>query len=218
MKVNYFLGVAAFLCLALTSCDSDNDNQVQTELNRLDNYLDSVKTAAPVYSAAKWDEIQKEYNETIVKVQEGGKELSTAANAKLEEVKTEYNKLKEKYNTYIREEEAKNDYKRNLRKSLFGEQLVGDDLQFEFVNANNALSVYERFVDNVKKNKEEYTREDWDEIKVLYEALDTRKNEIEKDLKSSDNLKIARKKVEFAGVKAIRRPLSKVKENEDAKQ
>jgi hypothetical protein len=40
----------------------------------------------------------------------------------------------------------------------------------------------------------EYTREDWDEIKVLYEALDTRKNTVEKDLASSDNMKIAGKK------------------------
>ena len=133
MKVNYLLSVAASLCVMTSSCSSDSDNEIQSDLNRLDNYLDSVKTAAPVYTAQKWDEIQKEYNETIVKVQAEGKELSTSANAKLEEVKTEYNNLKEKYNTYIREEEAKNDYKRNIRKSLFGDQLVGDDLQFNFV-------------------------------------------------------------------------------------
>ena len=55
------------------------------------------------------------------------------------------------------------------------------------------LSVYDRFVNTVKENREKYSSEDWDEIKTLYEALDTRKNEIEKDLQgSNDNLKIAK--------------------------
>jgi hypothetical protein len=70
----------------------------------------------------------------------------------------------------------------------------------------------------VKKNQNSYSREDWDEIKVLYEALDTRKNEIEKDLPSSDNLKIAKLKVQFAAIKSVKRPLSKVEENEEAKK
>ncbi len=217
MKFNYLLGVVASFCILTTACNS-NDKQVQADLERLDNYLDSIKKDAPAYSAQTWNEIEKEYNTTVEKVQEKSTELSAEANTKLEEVRAEYNALKEKYNTYVREEKAKNDYKVKIRKSLFGDQLVGDDMDFNFVTGKNALSVYERFVNNVKDNKDEYSREDWDEIKVLYEALDTRKNEIEKDLSSSDNLKIARKKIEFAAIKSIRRPLAKVKENEEAKQ
>lgn len=62
-----------------------------------------------------------------------------------------------------------------------------------------------------------YTREDWDEIKVLYEALDTRKNEVEKDLSGSDNLKIAGLKVKFAAIKATHRAGTKGTENQDSK-
>ena len=67
-------------------------------------------------------------------------------------------------------------------------------------------------------NKDNYTREDWDEIKVLYEALDTRKNAVEKDLSGSDNLKIAGLKVRFASIKATHRGGTKGAENEAAKQ
>src|SRR5688500_9304707 len=98
MKINYLLGMLASLCVVATSCSSDNDKEIQADLNVLDTYLDKDKSEDPVYTAQKWDEIQEEYNETIVKVQEGGKELSNTATAKLEEVKTEYNNLKEKYN------------------------------------------------------------------------------------------------------------------------
>jgi hypothetical protein len=48
------------------------------------------------------------------------------------------------------------------------------------VNATNILGVYDQFVNTVKDNKDNYSREDWDEIKLMYEALDSRKNTVEK--------------------------------------
>ncbi len=70
----------------------------------------------------------------------------------------------------------------------------------------------------VADNKSTYSREDWDEINVLYEALDTRKNAVEKDLKSADNMKIAGLKIRFASIAATHRGGTKVKENAEAKQ
>ncbi len=104
-----------------------------------------------------------------------------------------------------------------LRNRLFGEGVVGKDLRFGFVNSGNAKSVYEKFVNGVADNKDAYTREDWDEIKVLYEALDNRKNAIETEMSTSDNLAIARMKIRFASIKSWNRPGTKVDENQMAK-
>ena len=50
----------------------------------------------------------------------------------------------------------------------------------------------------INSKKSEW-REDWDEIKLLYEALDSRKNTVEKQgLTSKDNMKIAGLKLKFA--------------------
>ena len=69
------------------------------------------------------------------------------------------------------------------------------------------------------ENKNKYTREDWDEVKVLYEALDTRKNVVEKEgLKSADNLNIAKQKVRYSAIKSTHRGVSKIAENTEAKQ
>jgi hypothetical protein len=64
---------------------------------------------------------------------------------------------------------------------LFGEGKIGDDMNFDWVNATNILGVYDQFVNTVKDNKDNYSREDWDEIKLMYEALDSRKNTVEKE-------------------------------------
>jgi uncharacterized alpha-E superfamily protein len=221
MKISNLVAATVIVCFGFTACDSNDDNEIERDLSRLDNYLDSVKSIKPVYSEDGWATIKTEYNRTIDKVQVAGKELSSDANRKLEEVKAEYNKLKDEYEVHIRDKKddaTPGDYKVTLRRSLFGEEQVGSDMQFNWVTGKNALSVYDRFVNTVKENRDKYSREDWDEIKTLYEALDTRKNEIEKDLPSSDNLKIAKLKVQFAGLKAVRRPASKIGENEDAKE
>jgi hypothetical protein len=104
-----------------------------------------------------------------------------------------------------------------LRNRLFGEGVIGEDMSFNFMNASNAVATYENFERVVSENKDSYSREDWDEIKVLYEAMDTRKNEIEKDLTMKQNNQIAAAKIKFSTIKAINRPLSKMRENSDAK-
>lgn len=203
------------------SCGSDADKAAERELTQLGNYLDSVKAAAPVYTEDGWDKIKTEYNNTISKVENAGEKLSDDANKKLEAAKVDYNKMKEDYTVHIREAKEKEEatsYKHKLRAQLFGDEKIGADMQFAFMTAKNALPVYDRFVSTVKDNQNKYSREDWDEIKVLYEALDTRKNEIEKDLATADNMKIAKLKVQFATINAVKRPLSKIDENDASKQ
>ncbi|ULQ52665.1 DUF6565 domain-containing protein [Flavihumibacter fluvii] len=208
-------------CAIITSCGSQADKTADRELTQLGEYFDSIKVATPVYTEDNWDKIKTEYNNTIARVETAGEKLSDDVNKKLETTKADYNSLKDDYETHISEAKAKEeakDFKMKLRTALFGDYKIGSDMQFNFVTANNALPVYDRFVSTVKENQNNYSREDWDEIKVLYEALDTRKNEIEKDLASSDNLKIAKLKVKFASINAVKRPLAKVSENDDAKQ
>jgi hypothetical protein len=47
-------------------------------------------------------------------------------------------------------------------------------MNFDWVNKDNIHNVYQ-FVHTVEDNKDTYSREDWDEVKLMYEALDSRK-------------------------------------------
>ena len=89
MKISNLLAATAIVCFGFTACDSNHDNEIERDLSRLDSYLDSVKSVTPVYSEEGWATIKTEYNRTIDKIQVGGKELSSDANKKLEEVKAE---------------------------------------------------------------------------------------------------------------------------------
>ena len=128
----------------------------------------------------------------------------------------------EKYEMYKASylaQQPKTATKSPLRTALFGSSDIGDDMAFTWVNKDNILKVYDQFTSTVTKNKETYSREDWDEIKLLYEALDTRKNTVENEgLSGSDNMKIASIKFKFAPMLTVNRMGEKSKENSDAKE
>ena len=116
-------------------------------------------------------------------------------------------------------EASKPNPKQIMRNALFGEGKVGNDMNFDWVNAENIHSVYQQFVHTVEDNKDSYTREDWDEIKLMYEALDSRKNTVEKEgLSSEDNRKIAGLKMKFAPMYTLNRMGAKSAEMKEAKQ
>lgn len=227
MKKIQLMISAAVMVGAFTACNSSTGEkaEAQKDVIVLNQYVDSVEQLTPVYTVANWTNIDNGYQERALKAEKNLATLEAADKEKAEASKAKYAALKASYETKLKENEAAEkqaaatpDYRQVLRNRLFGEGKIGSDMKFGFVTADNIKSVYENFVNTVADNKNDYTREDWDEIKVLYEALDTRKNAVEKDLSSADNLKIAGLKVRFAAIKATHRGGTKAEENEKAKQ
>ncbi|MEP7256221.1 MAG: hypothetical protein ABI666_10640 [Ferruginibacter sp.] len=226
MKKTYLIIAAAVISIGFTACNGANDEAKQDAAS-LNQYVDSVENLAPVYTTENWTAIDNGYQERAMKAEKNLAALDAAEKTKAEESKAKYATLKAKYEANIKESEAKAkmeatttspNFRQVLRSKLFGEGKIGDDMKFEYVTGDNILGVYKNFVNAVADNKNNYTREDWDEINVLYEALDTRKNVVEKDLKTSDNLKIAGLKIRFASIASTHRGGTKVKENTESKQ
>lgn len=227
MTTTKLLIAAAIVSIGFTACNTEN-KEAKQDAEMLNAYVDSVEGLTPVYTVENWTAIDNGYQERALRAEKNLATLTEEEKAKAEASKAKYAALKTKYEFTIKENEAtanlnastptSPNFRKVLRDRLFGEGRIGDDMQFKFVTGDNILGIYQNFVDAVADNKNNYTREDWDEINVLYEALDTRKNEVEKDLKTSDNLKIAALKIKFASISSTHRGGTKVKENNDAKQ
>ena len=220
MKNCIILFKSALLLALLPACNNAS-HEAKQDAETLAMYVDSVNQITPEYTTTYWASIDSGYQVRLTEATVTESELNEAERKKLQESKDQYETMKVAYTAKIKEAQEKkavNDYRQVLRTSLFGQGKLGSDMQFNFVTAENILGVYDTFVNTVADNKETYTREDWDEIKVLYEALDTRKNEVEKDLDSKDNRKIAGLKIKFATIKALNRGGSKATENKEAKE
>ena len=225
MRKIYLVLSTAIGIIGFVACNNAANEEAEQDAAFLNQYVDSVSNLTPVYTQENWTVIDNAYQERAMKAESKLAGLKAEDKAKAEASKVKYAELKATYAAKIKEREdaatakaATPDYRQILRTNLFGEGKIGSDMQFGFVNGKNILSVYQNFVDKVADNKKKYTREDWDEIKVLYEALDTRKNEVEKDLASGDNMKIAGLKIRFASIVATHRGGAKVTENANSKQ
>jgi hypothetical protein len=217
MKSNFFLLTATAIVLGFSSCKNEQEEQAQKKPDTYTTYVDSLCNVAGADVKENWEAVAMCSEEQLpeakaalanLKDKTAGKEKVIAAEAKYAEWKT-------KVETDI----AMADPKVKLSNSLFGEGKMGNDMQFSWVNRDNIHETYQNFIHTVENNKDNYSREDWDEIKVLYEALDNRKNVVENEgLSTADNFKIAGLKVKFAPMLAINRAGDKAKENSDAKK
>ena len=215
------LGIAA---LALTSCKNEKEVKAEKTVNGYVIYVDSLNNIPEAEAKTNWKAIDAAYQMRISEAEAALADVKdkSGAQQKLDATKAKYEAMKTKMETPIAPPPptvADANPKQQLRNALFGEGKIGDDMNFSWVNKDNILSVYQQFVNTAEENKKKYTREDWDEVKTMYEALDSRKNTVEKQgLSSSDNMKIAGLKIKFAPMFKIKRLEAKGKEMEKAKK
>jgi hypothetical protein len=216
MKNLKFLVITILSGVALISCKNENQTNAEKAVADYENYVDSINNIAILDIESRWDYIENDYQ--LRKLATENALVAVEDREDLQEKVILSNEKYELYRTNYLEHQEQNQ-KPQFRATLFGNDNIGDDISFTWVNKDNILSVFDRFTSTVTENKDTYSREDWDEIKMLYEALGTRKNTVEKEgLSSSDNMKIASIKVKFAPMLAINRAGEKSKENAEAKE
>ncbi|MES2543810.1 MAG: DUF6565 domain-containing protein [Bacteroidota bacterium] len=221
MKTTNLLLGAAVIALGFTSCKDEKAEKAEKSVETYVVYVDSVGNVAPADAKTNWEAIDASYQMRAteaeaaladMKEKEKAQERIDASRAKYEAMRA---KMRAEMDAATTVEISP---KMRLRNTLFGEGKIGEDMSFDWVNKDNIHDVYQQFIHTAENNKDNYSREDWDEIKVLYEALDARKNTVEKEgLSSKDNLKIAGLKMKFAPMLKVNRAGAKSGENARAK-
>ena len=204
------------LAIFFGSCKDEKQEKAQKSINEYAKYVDSVNAITKEEIAKNWEAIES--NQAALKMEAENAITGASDKAKLQAdlalSATKYDEFK----ANILSEKEK-DVTVTKYQTLFGPDYVNDDMKFNWVNKDNILSVYDNFVNTVQKNKDSYSREDWGEIKLVYEALDNRKNTVEKEgLSSKDNNKIAGLKLKFAPMYTLNRMGAKSDENAEAKK
>lgn len=220
-NTNLFL-VMAVIVLGFSSCKDEKEAQAKNAVESYIVYVDSVEGIAIEDAEENWEAIDAEYQVRISNAEVALSDLKSKneAEAKINARRAKYESLKARIEVEEEEQEiAALSPRQKMRNALFGEGKIGDDMNFDWVNKDNIHSVYQQFIHTVERNKDSYTREDWDEIKTMYEALDSRKNTVEKEgLSAEDNRKIAGLKVKFGPMYQLNRMGAKSEEMEKAKQ
>lgn len=219
-KVQLLLGVA-IIAASFTSCKSEEEKMAEQTFDRYEKYVDSVNAVTEAESLANWEAIEAGYNQRLSDADMAIANMNdqTLAQDRLERAKIKYTEYKVKVEASAPKPVVV-DRKVVLRNTYFGDGIMsGDSKDFSWVNKDNILKVYNDFYNTFDANKDSYSREDFDELKALYEALDSRKNTVEKEgLSSSDNREIAAIKFKFGPKFKWERMGAKAEENAEAKE
>lgn len=224
-KINLLLG-AAVVAVSFTSCKSEAEKNAEVTFDRYEKYVDSVSNIATADAQANWESIDAAYNEQTSNAEAALVDANDKTNAenRVEKAKAKYAELKAKMEAEAAKatEAAANNpanRKQALSAAYFKAGNIGENMDFSWVNKDNILTVYNDFYNEFDKNKDTYSREDFDYIKAMYEALDAHKNKVEKEgLSSKDNAKIAELKFKFAPKFKWERMGAKAEENAKAKE
>lgn len=222
MKTNQILLGAAILTLGLTSCKGKDEEMHTKKVDRYTTYVDSVQNVPATEAKSNWVGIDEEHNRRQMDADAAVAEMKdkTAAQEKLNASKARYESLKDKYNKELEaEKHVMKDPQQLIRDSYFGPGKIGEDMNFDWVNKDNILKVFNDFNNTFEANKDKYSREDLDMVKAMYEALGVRKNVVEKEgLSTKDNLKIAEIKLKLAPKMKLARMEAKADENAASKK
>lgn len=211
-----FLGIT-FTILSFVSCKNEERENAEVAVEDYTKYVDSISKMATSEAIANWESIQADLEKAKAKAEISVKKVSNkkALQSSLDEGSIQYGRYK---NSIIAEKQKKEAKKKQIQTALFG-KTVAKDMKFEWVNKDNILKVYQNFVATVKQNKDTYSIEDWDEVKLLYEALDARKNIVEENgLTRSDYNKISLLKLKFGPMYRLNRLGAKSDEDLKAKK
>jgi hypothetical protein len=232
MKKNVLkAGLFSMILVGMGSCVSKEKELADKRINELESFVDSLKMVTAEERQANWDDIVADYeakqilaNEALLNLEATDKTTSqekvNASNAKYAELKVTVISKNETEPAFVKNTKPqKLSASQLLRDRLFGSGKIGSDMNFNWVNKTNILSVYDTFFNSYKKNKSDFSREDYDEIKLMFEALDSRKNTVEKDgLSAEDNMKISSIKVKFLPMFKVNRVGAKSRENKESKE
>jgi hypothetical protein len=223
MKKNVFKsGLVALMVLSLASCKDEKKEMAEKRISELEMYVDSLKTVSVENMETNWSQIAADYDAKTMEITSSISELDEESKAATQEkataVMAEYNGLKMQVETKMEAAKVVVNPNQTLRDRLFGAGKIGEDMNFSWVNKDNILATYQNFFDAYKTNKGDFSREDYDEVKLMYEALDSRKNTVEKEgLSSADNGDIAAIKFKFAPMFKVNRIGAKSREMQAAK-
>lgn len=206
---NLIIIALATAVFGITSC---SEKKTPQSFNEYRDYVTEHRNNPDAYKDRDWTEIELEYDEQRMKAERDMKDWS-------DEIKSEYASLQSDWESMKAEATAERERMNQGSSSLYSNLLPqGINQDLTNVTAANILQVHENFVNYASANKDVMTREDWDQTELLWERLGTRKNELEKEISGSDNLKIAEQKVRYGAIKATNRPVAKANENADAKE
>ncbi|WP_460923704.1 hypothetical protein [Pontibacter brevis] len=178
--------IAAAICLPLlVSCNTDNNQETETDAAYEDyrtfvtdfegDSLTETEIRAiesETYDSTEWaamkENMQQQFNQRLQAVNQNQDQYTEEQRREVQDLENRYNRAIERREQQY--EEASRRYR--LRRDLLGLEIKNDDLSD--ITQEDLANTYQRFVDRIAENGQQYEGRDWDLIEGWWSSLNTR--------------------------------------------
>jgi hypothetical protein len=193
-KILLFIAVAA----VMVACTNKEEEARTLAVTNLQSWVDSVTSATTEFSGDAWTGIESGYNTAVSAIDES--KLNATQKTAFAAVGTAWDTFKGAYTTKVEENKAAAalEATKSLATGLFGDVAMADANDLSFFTAENALPMYQGFCEKAAAAKDTYSPEQWSSVTEMFGKLNNRYDEVSKDVKAGDKLKIAALKAKYA--------------------
>lgn len=186
-KLYYLLTLLCLLSWGLSSCTVSRDREVEDEISDFRSWVNDQAATIADRTEQDWKRAKEDFR---VRTQE----LDQRQDNFSAELKQDYQQLKEDFNN-LEEERAKR--RKALKLAEWEANLLGSYADRTTITGENLKQVYVQFMENVRSRENNWTDEDWEMAKMVLERLNERKEEVDDNISTEDEVSIKALQMEF---------------------
>jgi exonuclease VII large subunit len=185
--------VPALAFFLLMACSSDSE--VKKEFKEFKDYVRSHADSVNEQTDERWDEIEREYKEKKARLSKHAGKMDETMRREIDSIEAAYDNARERYRLK-RQRKQREDSISSAINSFTGNSPTD-------LNAKNLMRSYADFMRNFERDKEYYSKAEWERAEILWESLETRKKMIYSAFNGDDKLQLARYKANYIAAKTL---------------
>lgn len=186
-KFYYLLTLLCLFSIGFSSCTVSRDREVEDEISSFRNWVNDQAATIADRTEQDWERAKESFRVRT-------EELDQRQDKFSEELRQEYQQLKEDFRN-LDDERVKR--RRALKLAEWEANLLGGYADKSTIRRENVKQVYEYFMENVRNLESNWTDEDWEMAKMVLERLNERKDEVDENLPTEDEVAIKALQMEF---------------------
>lgn len=186
-KLYYFITLLCLLSWSFSSCTVSREREVEDEMSEFRSWVNDQAATIADRTEQDWERAKADFR---VRTQE----LDQRQDNFSAELKQEYQQLKDDFKD-LEEERVKR--RRALKIAEWEANLLGSFADKSTITGENLKQVYVQFMENVRSREGNWTDEDWEMAKMVLEQLNERKEEVDDNISTEDEVSIKALQMEF---------------------
>lgn len=191
MKYLNFSSMIALLLFVFVSCTATREQEVEGEVNEFRSWVNMQTSRLSERTEEDWKQTKEEFRQRTAELDQKQDKLS-------DRLKADYQQIKEDFQE--RERERDQMAERRTQSMEWERELLGTYADAASVNAGNIRQAYITFLENVRSKRSNWDNEDWEMAKLVLEELNKRKDAVEGDISTEDEVKIKALQMEFTAL------------------